>query len=894
VTDDTTPAAPTDTPEDRPATRRRSRARAAEPTATPDAGAATDGDAATDGEAPKPKRTRARAKATPKATATADAGTEPAAPSEDDDTPAPARRTRRAAAKPRATTRKKAPAGEQGTLAVDADGAAEPAAAAPDDAAEQGGEGAAPATDDAAALDVADAASPEVGEGEEASDATAVDVPAAAESATADGDGAEESATADGDGAAESATADGDGAAESATADGDAAAGTTDDPGAAEATAGAEHAEGDAPSGTRRTRSRRSSAARRRTRAATEDGVEPSSAADAADAAQEGTAPAEANAGDGDAQDGASTEGDSDDGAETDEDGAVIRRRRRRRGGRRGRGRGRSGAESTDAEGEDADADAADADSAVDRATSTDDAGGREDEGGPRADGARKGGGRGDGGRGDGGRRDGAERGSQKADADAESGDGDGDGSPSGREQGSGSTRLQARNRGRGRSSGRGRQKGGGRKPIGGVSEETRRAITEGPPRRMLVNLGEERTQVAVLEERTLVEHYVTRKEDVSYVGNIYLGRVQNVLPGMEAAFVDIGKGRNGVLYAGEVNYDEADLEGDLPRIEDHLKPGQTVLVQVTKDPMGTKGARLTQHLSIAGRYCVLAPGDGMLGISRKLTDEERERLRKILKSIRPEGFGLIVRTAAEGATQEQLESDVARLTRLWDQVQTRAAEVKPLDAVYEEPHLVMRVIRDVFGSEFSDLVVDSAELAEQIRDYLADVSPEMVDKVTVHSGEEMIFDAYEVTTQVRRALEKKVWLKSGGYLIIEKTEAMWVIDVNTGKFVGKDNLEETVLKNNLEAADEIARQLRLRDMGGIIVIDFVDMLVPANRNEVLKRFKRELARDKTKSRVMDISKLGLVQMTRKNVSQGLTETFTTTCDTCEGRGARILDHAFH
>jgi Rne/Rng family ribonuclease len=466
-------------------------------------------------------------------------------------------------------------------------------------------------------------------------------------------------------------------------------------------------------------------------------------------------------------------------------------------------------------------------------------------------------------------------------------GDDAGDGGSSGR----GSTRLQAKGRGR---SSRSKGKGGGRRPLGGVSEETRRAITEGPPRKMLVNFGEERTQVAVLEERTLVEHYVTRKEDVSYVGNIYLGRVQNVLPGMEAAFVDIGKGRNGVLYAGEVLYDEADLETDLPRIEDHLKPGQTVLVQVTKDPMGSKGARLTQHLSIAGRYCVLAPGDGMLGISRKLTDEERDRLRKILKSIKPEGMGLIVRTAAEGATQEQLEADVSRLIRIWEQVQTKSKEVKPLDAVYEEPHLVLRVIRDVFGSEFSDLVVDSEEMADQVRDYLRDVSPEMVDKVEVHTGEENIFDAYEVTTQVRRALEKKVWLKSGGYLIIEKTEAMWVIDVNTGKFVGKDNLEETVLKNNLEAADEIARQLRLRDMGGIIVIDFVDMLVPANRDEVLKRFKRELARDKTKSRVMDISKLGLVQMTRKNVSQGLTETFTAPCDACESRGRKILDHAFH
>jgi Rne/Rng family ribonuclease len=409
----------------------------------------------------------------------------------------------------------------------------------------------------------------------------------------------------------------------------------------------------------------------------------------------------------------------------------------------------------------------------------------------------------------------------------------------------------------------------------------------------MLVTDQGDRTQIAVLEERTLVEHYVTRKSEVSYVGNIYMGRVQNVLPGMEAAFIDIGKGRNGVLYAGEVQYDEADLEGELPRIEQTLKQGQSVLVQVTKDPMGTKGARLTQHLSIAGRYCVLAPGNGMLGISRKLTDEERERLRNILRAIKPEGYGLIVRTAAEGATREQLEADVARLVRIWEQFKERAEKTKPLEPVYEEPGLVIRVIRDVFGPEFTDLIVDSQELADDIRVYLADVSPELVDRVQAYAGDATLFDSYEVTNQIRRALEKKVWLASGGYLIVEKTEAMWVIDVNTGKFVGESNLEETVLRNNLEAAEEIARQLRLRDMGGIIVIDFVDMLVPANRDEVLKRFRRALARDKTKSRVMEISKLGLVQMTRKNVSQGLTETFTTACDVCEGRGARILEDAF-
>ena len=471
--------------------------------------------------------------------------------------------------------------------------------------------------------------------------------------------------------------------------------------------------------------------------------------------------------------------------------------------------------------------------------------------------------------------------------------DDDGDESP---------TRLQARARRggtatRGAAATRGRGRQPGRRPVGGVSEEVRRVIAESPPRRMLVTVGNDRTQVAVLEERTLVEHYVTRKQDVSYVGNIYVGRVQNVLPGMEAAFVDIGKGRNGVLYAGEVNYDEADLDGELPRIEEQLKAGQTVLVQVTKDPMGTKGARLTQHLSIAGRYCVLAPGEGMLGISRKLPDDERERLRVILKAIRPEGYGLIVRTAAEGATREQLEADVSRLVRIWEQVDERAQKAKPLETVYEEPDLVIRVIRDVFGPEYTELIVDSELLASQIRDYLGDVSPELVDRVKAHAPQteegqepENLFDAYEVTNQIRRALEKKVWLKSGGYLIVEKTEAMWVIDVNTGKFVGERNLEATVLKNNLEAAEEIARQLRLRDMGGIIVIDFVDMLVPANRDEVLKRFKRELARDKTKSRVMEISKLGLVQMTRKNVSVGLQESFTTKCEVCEGRGAKIVD----
>ena len=447
------------------------------------------------------------------------------------------------------------------------------------------------------------------------------------------------------------------------------------------------------------------------------------------------------------------------------------------------------------------------------------------------------------------------------------------------------STRLRSRRKGR-----RGRAGGKRSDRTARVSEETRWAMEPTLPRTMLVTVGEQRTQVAILEDRDLVEHFVTPRGDTSYVGNIYVGRVQNVLPGMEAAFVDIGKGRNGVLYAGEVNYDEADLEGSLPRIEQTLKSGQTVLVQVTKDPMGTKGARLTQQLSLAGRYCVLAPGSKVLGISRKLPDTERDRLRTALADIDHGDEGLIVRTAAEGATKEQLEGDIRRLRRIWSSVSERAQEADPLSAVYEEPPLVMRVIRDIFGPEHVRLVSDSPDLAGQIREYLGDYSPELAERVELHERDEALFDSYEVTTQIRRALEKKVWLRSGGYLIIEKTEAMWVIDVNTGKFVSGANLEETVLRNNLEAADEIARQLRLRDMGGIIVIDFVDMMLPVNRDEVLKRFKRALARDKTKSRVMDISKLGLVQMTRKNVSRGINDSFTTTCDCCEGRGAQIVD----
>ena len=449
------------------------------------------------------------------------------------------------------------------------------------------------------------------------------------------------------------------------------------------------------------------------------------------------------------------------------------------------------------------------------------------------------------------------------------------------------------------RSSGGGSRRSGGRsdRRPGGVPEEVRRAIMDGPPKTMLVTSREDRTQIAVMEDRRVVEHFVTRKEDVTYVGNIYMARVQNVLPGMEAAFLDIGKGRNGVLYAGEVLYDELDLDesaGSSPRIEDALKPGQTVLVQVTKDPMGTKGPRLTMNLSLAGRYMVLAPNSDLFGISRKLTDDERDRLRKIVKKLKPSEHGVIVRTAASEASDEAIEADLQRLLARWESVSARAEEAKALTAVYEEPPLVVKVIRDNFGPDFERCIVDDADLHSQVRDYLDEVAPDLLDKVGLYEPKaeerekpKSLFEAYDVEEQLRKAMDRKVWLPSGGYLIIEATEAMKVIDVNTGKFTGDkgSNLEEVVLKTNLEAAEEIVRQLRLRDMGGIIIIDFIDMLLKTNQDQVIRRLKRELLRDRTKTRVSDISRLGLVQMTRKNVSAGLVESFSHKCDECNGHG---------
>ncbi len=418
------------------------------------------------------------------------------------------------------------------------------------------------------------------------------------------------------------------------------------------------------------------------------------------------------------------------------------------------------------------------------------------------------------------------------------------------------------------------------------------RPVRRRTDKRMVITENDDRDQIAVLEGRELVEHYITRAGARSMVGNIYMGRVQNVLPGMEAAFIDIGRGRNGVLYAGEVNYDEeVEGGGKASRIEDALKTGQKVLVQVTKDPLGGKGARLTAQVSLPGRFLVFVPNQQVFGISRRLPDDERARLRDILKPIRPEGSGVIARTAAEGASAEDLEADLKRLEREWEEISKRAKKAKPATVVYEEPELTVRVVRDVFTEgEFEEVVTDAPAVYEKVTAYLRDVAPELLEKVRLHEGPLPVMEEFHVAEQIRKALERKVWLESGGYIIIDRTEAMTVIDVNTGKHVGKSNLEETVTQTNIEAAEEIARQLRLRDIGGMIIIDFIDMLLERNRGKVLRAIKSALAKDRTRSQVFDISPLGLLEVTRKKVSAGLVESFSETCPTCEGRGI-LLTH---
>ena len=424
------------------------------------------------------------------------------------------------------------------------------------------------------------------------------------------------------------------------------------------------------------------------------------------------------------------------------------------------------------------------------------------------------------------------------------------------------------------------------------ITESEFLARREAVERSMLVRQIADRTQIAIIEDDVMVEHYVNRNSNISYVGNVYLGKVQNVLPSMEAAFVDIGKGRNAVLYAGEVNWDAHGLSDTAPRkIEHVLKSGQSVLVQVTKDPIGQKGARLTSQISLPGRYLVYVPGGGMSGISRRLPDNERNRLKGILKNLIPEQAGVIIRTAAEGAPEAELERDVTRLKAQWDDIEKKSNEsgTSAPSLLYGEPDLTVRVIRDIFNEDFNKMLVQGDQAWDDIQNYIGHIAPELASKIEKWVGPRDLFAENRVEEQLAKAFDRKVYLPSGGSLVIDRTEAMIVIDVNTGKFIGKGgNLEETVTKNNLEAAEEIARQLRLRDMGGIIVIDFIDMTLESNRELVLRRLVECLGRDRTKHQVAEVTSLGLVQMTRKRVGQGLIEAFSTTCESCGGRGIHI------
>jgi ribonuclease E len=412
----------------------------------------------------------------------------------------------------------------------------------------------------------------------------------------------------------------------------------------------------------------------------------------------------------------------------------------------------------------------------------------------------------------------------------------------------------------------------------------------------MCVHVRPHATQIAVLEGRTLVEHFVSRaSDDTSQIdGNIYLGRVQNVLPGMEAAFVDIATPKNAVLYRGDVRYDLEDIETQSSsslRIEQMLKPGQMIVCQVTKNPIGAKGARLTQEVSLPGRFVVMVPNSSAFGISKRLEDPERRRLRRIVDEIRPEGHGLIVRTAARGASLDELRHDVARLARQWAVIEAEASRTTVPRLLYREPDLGVRIVREELNNDYRAVIIDDVQLYQQVRDYVAGVNPELVERIELYDTNVEplpLFERYHVHEQLHKALDRKVWLPSGGSIIIERTEALTVIDVNTGKNVGISNLEETVYRNNLEAAEEIARQLRLRDIGGIIVIDFIDMEIRENREKVGSALRSALARDKTRAQVYEISELGLVEMTRKRVSEGLVESLSTTCTVCGGRGIML------
>ena len=453
-----------------------------------------------------------------------------------------------------------------------------------------------------------------------------------------------------------------------------------------------------------------------------------------------------------------------------------------------------------------------------------------------------------------------------------------------------GSTRLEAKKQRRRE----GREAGRRRAPI--VSEAEFLARREAVDRVMVIRQKDDLTQIGVLEDKVLVEHYVARESQTSLIGNVYVGRVQNVLPSMEAAFIDIGKGRNAVLYAGEVNWAAlGHKDGQQRKIESVLSSGQSILVQVTKDPVGHKGARLTGQVSLPGRFLVYVPDGNTSGISRKLPDTERTRLKTLLKQIVPDSAGVIVRTAAEGASEEELTLDVERLTARWADIEEKVKAGKSPQLLYGEPDLTLKVVRDLFTEDFAKLVVQGDDAWDMVDGYVSHVAPDLRDRLErydpAESGKDL-FASYRVDEQIAKGLDRKVWLPSGGSLIVDRTEAMTVVDVNTGKFTGSGgNLEETVTKNNLEAAEEMVRQLRLRDIGGIIVIDFIDMVLESNRDLVLRRLVECLGRDRTRHQVAEVTSLGLVQMTRKRIGTGLLEAFSTECEHCKGRGLVLHDH---
>jgi ribonuclease E len=579
----------------------------------------------------------------------------------------------------------------------------------------------------------------------------------------------------------------------------------------------------------------------------------------------------------------ASTGPTSDDDDDEDGDGGTPRRRRRRGGRGRRKKPDDGSAEADDSADEPRDADASDAgdaggDSDAEAVPAARDADQADDE---AADGQSSGGSR--------------RRRRRKRKGDGDDSDGRSDDPPNTvvkvREprdvedevtKVTGSTRLEAKKQRRRE----GREAGRRRAPV--ISESEFLARREAVERVMAVRQSGDRTQIAVLEDGVLVEHYVSRASDQPLIGNIYLGRVQNVLPAMEAAFIDIGRGRNAVLYAGEVDWAGFGHTDGQKRIEEVLRSGQSVLVQVTKEPAGHKGARLTSQISLPGRYVVYVPGGSMSGISRKLPEKERNRLKKILKQVVPDDAGVIVRTAAEGASEEELTHDVSRLRAQWDDIRKKTSGNGP-QLLYGEPDLAIKVVRDLFNEDFAKLVVSGDEAWETIEPYVSYVASSLRDRLEKWAGDGDVFAAYRVDEQIAKALERKVWLPSGGSLVIDRTEAMTVVDVNTGKFTGSGgNLEETVTKNNLEAAEEIVRQLRLRDIGGIIVIDFIDMVLEANRDLVLRRLVECLGRDRTKHQVAEVTSLGLVQMTRKRIGSGLLEAFSEQCEYCSGRGLHI------